>query len=893
MEDRDNRLGVLLTAVLAVGFVVSLVLTVVAYREQAVREARHELARLGLEDVARRVERNTRNLKSIRALSDGNALTKTRAFAQLLASDPSVLKRENRPRFDALAKLLDVDELHVVDAKGVLVRCFPAVYEGQNMSGSAQSAAFLPALTNAAFELVQEPQGKGLATGDEGLDQKIFQYAGVARRDAPGLVQVGYRPQRVAEAMKLADVDEIVQTTRIGRQGRVRIERLRPGEMRSGGQHVERAADGSALLVFETTCAGYAVAVLMPERLTFLSGESAVGLLTVVDLILLLLLAFAFPAVRGALRRDVRELCRLLTTQVSAETALWRRIVSPLSIASVCVYAVVVVVLAVLFYRGARLAAQESLHAAVEDIVSDMDDCVDAQLAFIGHEICLAYGTPEAMKDLDVTALMKTYFVDELNIVDGDGRCLNSTVPAIRGNNQWKKRNPAKFCQALLKDGAEVYSQPFRQSATESHVYRKYVGVAFSAPAKGYIQIGFDRIRLQSSIDYRLRGLACNWHIGETGFFLISKTSNGEVLSCDREQYIGQTLAGIGFDLFAARTWQNSEKRDPESRQLLGFESVNYFVSKINDEPCLCTSGVVNQFHRYVAAMPLSEVYGGAWWGTLLTAGVLLLAMVVIVTFLSRQSDLVANLKGFIAKDKAQREKDLTLAKTIQMSALPIVFPDTPAYRIFARMDTAREVGGDFYDFFTLPDGKIVFLVADVSGKGIPAALFMMRAKALVRGAALRAGGGELAAVVAEANDALAESNEAEMFVTAWIGTFDPGTGEVTYVNAGHNAPLVKRADGSVEWLRARSGLVLAAMGGAKYRPQAMKLGPGDSLLLYTDGVTEAMNGTGELYGEERLERTLKSAGPEFVTAIRHDVALFVGVTEQSDDITMLALDFK
>lgn len=893
MEARLKRIAGVLIAALSAGLVAALVLTVVASREQAVREARHELARLGLEDVARRVERSVSNLKSIRAMNDAVAATKARSLAELVAADPSVLLPANRARFEALAKLLDVDELHVSDERGVLVRSLPSVYEGHGMADSKQSAAFMPAITNADFVLVQEPRDKGLATGQEGLDQLIFQYAGVARRDRPGIVQVGFCPARVAEAMKLADVNEIARTTRVGRSGRVRITRLEnPLDEPAGGCRTELAPDGSRLSVFEAVCEGYCVAVVLPEPAEFLSAPNAVSLLVVVDMVLFLLLLVALPTVQETLRRDVVELRRRLTEQMGGSASFLRTLRSPLSLAVMVVFLAASVLLGIFLRMSAATAARERLRASASDMVSDLDNCVDAQLVFVGNGLCEAFKTPEEMAGQDLAKLAETYFVDEINVVDGNGVCLNSTVPEIRGSDQWRKPNPAKFNQALLKDGEEVFSQPFRASATEGNVYRKYVGTAFRPPAKGYVQIGFDRVRLRTSIDSRLRELAEDWHIGETGFFIISRTSDGEILSCDIPEYVGQTLAGVGFDVFAARTLENVDRRDPVSRDFLGLKSVNYFVSNVGDRKCLCTSGVVNQFHRYIAAIPLAEVYGGAWRATVLVGSVLLLVLALAAYFLSRLSNLVLSLRGYIAKDRAQREKDLTLAKTIQMSALPLAFPDTERYRIFARMDTAREVGGDFYDFFALPDGRVMFLVADVSGKGIPAALFMMRAKALIRAAALRSGA-DLAAVVVAANDALAEANEAEMFVTAWIGAIDLKTGELSYVNAGHNAPLVKRADGSVEWLRARSGLVLAAMGGVKYRVQAVKLSPGDSILLYTDGVTEAMDAAGAQYGEERLERTLKSSGPAFVSTIRQDVAAFVGETEQSDDITMLAFDFK
>jgi len=167
----------------------------------------------------------------------------------------------------------------------------------------------------------------------------------------------------------------------------------------------------------------------------------------------------------------------------------------------------------------------------------------------------------------------------------------------------------------------------------------------------------------------------------------------------------------------------------------------------------------------------------------------------------------------------------------------------------------------------------------------------MMKAKTEVRTAVLAGGG--LAAAVAAVNGHLAANNDAEMFITMWIGCCDRKTGETTYVNAGHNPPLVRRRDGRVEWLRGRRSLPLAAMEGVRYAEQTLSLAPGDSLFLYTDGVTEATNVRGEFYGEARLERVLGAAGRSFVTEISQDLSRFVDGAEQADDITMLALDRK
>ena len=216
---------------------------------------------------------------------------------------------------------------------------------------------------------------------------------------------------------------------------------------------------------------------------------------------------------------------------------------------------------------------------------------------------------------------------------------------------------------------------------------------------------------------------------------------------------------------------------------------------------------------------------------------------------------------------------------------------------LFASMEPAREVGGDFYDFYFTGPGRLAFLVADVSDKGVPAALFMMRAKTILKN--LAQSGRPLADVVREANDALCEGNAANMFVTAWVGEIDLAAGTVRYVNAGHNPPLVLRAkDGSAEYLRSRPGLVLGAMPGAKYRAETLALEPGDAIYLYTDGITEQTDESGELFGEERLRSFLECGGflahPEACTGtVLAGVEAHAAGTEQSDDRTQLLLRWR
>ena len=237
-------------------------------------------------------------------------------------------------------------------------------------------------------------------------------------------------------------------------------------------------------------------------------------------------------------------------------------------------------------------------------------------------------------------------------------------------------------------------------------------------------------------------------------------------------------------------------------------------------------------------------------------------------------------------------QNELNVATGIQRSILPTVFPSGPGYRTHAGMEPARNVGGDFFDFMSLYNDRVGLAVADVSDKGVPAALFMMSSRTLLKGAALGSLGP--GAVLSEVNRLLCDENDAMMFVTVFYGTYNPSSGELVYANGGHNPPALAHADGSSSVLPTTEGIALGVADGFDYEERSVILKPGDTLVLYSDGVTEAMNEAGEEYGMERLQEVIaatSSGGAEEVTrAIFDSVKEFAGDAPQSDDITCLTL---
>jgi sigma-B regulation protein RsbU (phosphoserine phosphatase) len=250
-----------------------------------------------------------------------------------------------------------------------------------------------------------------------------------------------------------------------------------------------------------------------------------------------------------------------------------------------------------------------------------------------------------------------------------------------------------------------------------------------------------------------------------------------------------------------------------------------------------------------------------------------------------------------VRKAKEKIENELNVARSIQMSLVPKMFPKTPTWPrcdLFASLRSAREVGGDFYEFFLDGAGRLVFAIGDVSDKGVPAALLMAVCKTLMKG--MHEPGLMPGELLQRVNVQLCEENDTLMFVTVFCGVLDFGTGELWFSNAGHNPPLIVRGEREADWLKLPRGFVLGPDGGSKYITEKIVLEPTDALITYTDGVTEAMNRDRQLYSERRLMETVRgalAATPEqTVKLIAESVAAHAGAEPQSDDITILALKY-
>jgi sigma-B regulation protein RsbU (phosphoserine phosphatase) len=251
-----------------------------------------------------------------------------------------------------------------------------------------------------------------------------------------------------------------------------------------------------------------------------------------------------------------------------------------------------------------------------------------------------------------------------------------------------------------------------------------------------------------------------------------------------------------------------------------------------------------------------------------------------------------------ITQEKERISTELNVATQIQADMLPRIFPAFPErseFDIYATMTPAKEVGGDFYDFFLVDDNHLGLVMADVSGQGVPAALFMVIAKTLIKNRSQM--GGTPAQILSYANDQLCEGNEAELFVTVWLAIIEISTGKGIAANAGHEHPAIRRGNGTWELSKYRHSPAVATMEGLRFREHEFELHSGDSLYVYTDGVTEATNADNVLFGEERLVNALNRepmAVPEVLLKnVKEDIDLFVADAPQFDDITMLGITWN
>lgn len=561
--------------------------------------------------------------------------------------------------------------------------------------------------------------------------------------------------------------------------------------------------------------------------------------------------------------------------------------------------------------------AYDLLRLNIRDVYRDIVDASNENLLAVTNEIAgeLDLTAPEPSAQL--MELTRKYDVSEISIVNAQGIITVTTEPAFLGFEMASGSQSAEFL--VLLQGEKEYVQSYRPTSSDSSISRKYAGVAL--PGGGFVQVGYNAERFQRDIQSQVIGVTRNRHVGENGCIILCNEA-WQLVSAPNG-YEGQSLSAVGL---------------PQC--LTNIQQAEMFEATVYGEASYCTYLTVEGYYA-IATLPQQEVTQSRNISAAITLGVecvIFILLFIVIYFLLKHrivnnvrsinvslsritggnldervkvggseefttlsediNTTVATLKQYISDAEKRIDRELELARTIQYAALPSIFPPYPNrndFTIYACMNTAREVGGDFYDFYLLNEHTLAFLVADVSDKGIPAALFMMQAKTLLK--SLAESGLSVEKVITQANDKLCQSNEANMFVTVWMGILDLRTGALQYANAGHNPPMLRRAGGSFEPLNTPGGLVLGGMEGIAYQAQTLSLQPGDMLYLYTDGVTEATDASGALFGTQRLKNALDEMIGNDVEALCTSVGAhidrFVGNASQFDDITMLSMLYK
>ena len=561
-----------------------------------------------------------------------------------------------------------------------------------------------------------------------------------------------------------------------------------------------------------------------------------------------------------------------------------------------------------------KIETQEVFTTAINDVEADIKGKSDAELLSIAKGVKAEY---ENDPNVSLTDIVNKYGIVEINVVSSDGIIQKSTEADSINYDMNSKEQSKEFVDTLRVQDSFV--QKYSPRGKDGSVWRKYA--AINLTDGGFIQVGYDAEQFHHILDEYVIDFTKNRHVGTSGFVAVCDETL--TIVTDRNGYSGSPISKIGIDA-------PDEMKNGKTATALYYADINdaryMYVFKFVEGYCI------------IAAMPEAEatfmrdasLYTSIFmqviiFATLFVFIYILIKRVIInnlqkindtlgritkgdlnVTvdvrssqeFSSLSDDInstVTTLKRYIAEAAARIDKELEYAKQIQLSALPANFPENEDFEIYAQMIAAKEVGGDFYDFYKLGDTTVAFLAADVSGKGIPAAMFMMTAKTIIKD--LAESGMAVNDIFTKANEKLCENNESGMFVTAWMGILDLTTGNLQFANAGHNPPVLKRRDGAFEYLKTRAGFVLAGMEGVRYRVGELTLYPGDRLFLYTDGVPEATNTENKLYGEDRLlafmNRNASAEATEFLPALKANIDEFVGEAPQFDDITMLMLDYK
>jgi serine phosphatase RsbU (regulator of sigma subunit) len=573
---------------------------------------------------------------------------------------------------------------------------------------------------------------------------------------------------------------------------------------------------------------------------------------------------------------------------------------------------------AVLQTNLSRSDTENLLQQSVGDLQEDIVDASDSNLIELTQHAAAALPSVDSATNKECARLCTELDVAEVNVIGADGIIVASSNPDFVGFDMASGEQSAAFLVLLPNGERKQLVQSYQPISYDDSISRKYAGVSV---AGGFVQVGYDASNFLDDLASQVEAAVKNRHVGKTGAFVVVDES-GAVVSA-REDIADNEDEQLVADAATAGAGQ-------------------LFTTKFAGEECFAEYQDVEGY-RIIALLPTAEANSARDAAVLITAfmEVLVFAALFLVIYAVIKSVVVRGVRRMNAQlaqitrgdlgvevdvrdasefaslsddinltvralktSLATVQADLDMAAEIQMNVLPTitrVISSRDEFLLFSSMEPAKEVGGDFYDFFMVDDDHLALVVADVSGKGVPAALFMMLSKTVIKMEALS--NLDPAAVLLRANSDLSEKNDDDMFTTAWLGVLEISTGTLTYADAGHER-LALRRNGSWELPPKPNGAVaLAAFAQEDYeelpekyrfRNHTLKLHPGDAIFQYSDGVTEATSADEELFGEQRLIDALNDAPdptPGVVLPfVRERIVTFVGDAPQFDDITMLEL---
>ncbi len=536
-----------------------------------------------------------------------------------------------------------------------------------------------------------------------------------------------------------------------------------------------------------------------------------------------------------------------------------------------------------LLARSATLA--QEIPGDVEEAISDQ---MVAQALLAAHFIDAAEQaglSPDEINDT-LREIVDQTTLDEFWITDEVGFAYLHNIEGVEFtfSPDPEEQPQASLFWPLLTDEEEAVVQEARAREVDERVF-KYVGVG-GVDQPRIVQVGYeatylealaDRVGLPRTVDNLLGGgdIDALWVLNED----LDTISSATVLGADVNAAPDEAEMEVVGSVLSTG----------EAQSILAGGVLSVMAPMVAADGTLVGVAVVR-----LPTDRLQDTLGTLVWTALIIAlGIVLVGAGVSVWMARREAAPVLVMKTA----KERMESELNVAADIQMSMLPLefpAFPDRHEFSIHATLEPAREVGGDFYDFFLIDEDHLCFCIADVSDKGVPAALFMAVTKTLIKSHA--SPDSSPASILTAANEDLFEDNESSMFVTVFLCILDLRTGSLVYTNAGHNPPYIKTSRGDVVILDERHGPVAGAVGGVAYGEDYRQLDPGDYVILFTDGVTEAMNSSHELYSEEALESLLEEttleSSEQAIGLIFASVRDHAGSAEQSDDITVLTLEF-